>query len=73
MKHGHWSRRDFQGIRSAVTILDVGAVHQETDHQADGINDDMAVAALGPKYQLFAQFGGRQLRYSPLISIDLFV
>jgi hypothetical protein len=48
-------------------------VHQETDHQADGINDDMAVAALGPKYQLFAQFGGRQLRYSPLISIDLFV
>ncbi|KZS57663.1 hypothetical protein AS890_01175 [Rhizobium anhuiense bv. trifolii] len=37
----------FQKIGSTVAILDVGAVHHVTDHQAERIDDDMALAALG--------------------------
>ena len=37
----------FQEIGGTIAILDVGAVHHETDHQAERIDDDMTLAAFG--------------------------
>jgi hypothetical protein len=34
------------GIGSAVAILNIGAVYQETDHQSERVDDDVALAAL---------------------------
>lgn len=36
----------FQYIGSTVAVLDIGTMHHETDHQADRMNDDVALAAL---------------------------
>jgi len=33
----------------AVTVLNISAVNDETDQEANGVGDDMALAALDPR------------------------